>query len=148
MRERPNRSDRYQYIINEVTVSDSYLESFDNSHSISHCLNPFEYSEEYLELKDELKKEFWKLAEEVCTPRQLDVMKMLAAGMTQMEIANKLGVNQSSVTKSLNGNIDYNSVTGTKVYGGLIKKLKRHVEDHAKIQEILDRMGDLVEQKW
>lgn len=146
MKERPNRSDRYQWIINEVTVSDTYLESFDNSHSISNLLNPFEYSEDYLNLKDELKKEFWKLAEEVCTERQLDVMKMLSSGMTQMEIANKLGVNQSSITKSLNGNIDYNG--GTKVYGGLIKKLKKHVAEHAKINEILEKMAELQDQKW
>ncbi len=144
--ERANRSDKYQHFLLEVSVSDTYLESFDNSQSISTLLNPFEYSEEYLQLKDDLKKEFWKLAEEVCTERQFEIMQMLCQGMTQTEIANKLGVNQSSITKSLNGNLDYNK--NRKVYGGLIKKMKKHVETHIRINEILERMSEIREQKW
>jgi len=144
---RPNRSDKYQWAINEVLVPDMFMEAFDNSRSISNLLNPFEYSEEYLKCKDDLKAEFWKLAAKVCTERQFEIMKMVSSGMTQTEIADKLGVNQSSVTKSLNGNVDYTHGTN-KVYGGLVKKMKKHVENHQRIQEILERMESLREEKW
>lgn len=145
MSERPNRSDSYQYRICEVNCSDAMMNAFTNDQGIYAHLNPYHYNEEYLILKDELKKEFWKLAEEVCTERQFEIMKMLCGGMTQMEIADKLGVNQSSITKSLNGNIDYARST-TRVYGGLIKKLKKHIENHKRIQEILEKMCDLQEE--
>lgn len=96
-------------------------------------------------LKDQLREEFWIMAKEHCTERQWQVLTMYCEGMTQMEIAKALDVNQSSVTKSLNGNTDYKN--GSKTYGGLIKKLKKVVETHEKIQCILKQMQEIQEEK-
>ena len=65
-------------------------------------------------------------------------------GYTQHEIANALGVNQSSVTKSISGNIDYKN--GGVAYGGSIKKLRKLIKNDPKIQEILKRIEDLTEE--
>ncbi len=101
------------------------------------------YTEEMLDLKEQLRDEFWRLVDEELTPRQKEVVHLYADGLTQTEIAKKLGVNQSSVTKSLNGNCDYRN--GKKVYGGAKKKLGRLVQQDPRIQEILARIGQLVE---
>jgi predicted transcriptional regulator len=63
-----------------------------------------------------------------------------------MEIAKMLNVNQSSITKSLNGNVDYKN--GKKIYGGARKKIKKIVENDEKIKEILSKMHELRENKW
>lgn len=145
MRERPNRSDKYQYVLLESSYDDKILETFSNADSISNILEPYKYDEEIDRLNDELKKEFWKLVDKHCTPRQKDVLYGLAAGKTQMEIAKELGVNQSSITKSLNGNCDYQG--NKKVYGGVVKKIKKHAKESVKIQEILARLNEIVEEK-
>ena len=132
--------------MHEISCTTEYMESFTNASSISHALNPFQYNEEYLELKDQLKKEFWKLVEEVCTERQKVIVRFYADGYTQTEMAKLLGVNQSSITKSLHGNVDYSN--GHKVYGGAVKKLQRFAEDNQKIQEILNKMSELRDEKW
>lgn len=116
-----------------------------NSNSINYQLDPFEYNEEIDELKEQLRLEFWKMVEEHCTQRQKEILYMLAQGMTQQEIAKELGVNQSSITKSLNGNCDYQGKR--KIYGGTIKKLKKASQDNEKIKEILARINEIVEEK-
>ncbi len=146
MKERANRSDHYQFLLHEISVSDEYLCSFTNDQSIGHALNPFKYDEEYHNLKDQLKKEFWKVAESVCTERQWIILKMLCDGYTQMEMAKILDVNQSSITKSIHGNLDYNK--GRKVYGGVTKKLKKACANNTKINDILERMSQLREEQW
>jgi len=103
------RSDKYQYVLLEICYSQDHLESFTNGDSIAHRLNPFQYSEELFDLEDELKKELYKIINTQLTPRQLGVIQMTVDGYTQQEIAKFYGVNQSSITKSLYGNIDYNN---------------------------------------
>jgi len=93
---RPNRSDKYQYVICEVSCTDEYLQSFSNNDSIAHQLNPYGYDERADELVDELKKLFWEIADKQLTPRQKEILHMRADGYTQQEIANYLEVNQSS----------------------------------------------------
>jgi len=104
-------------------------------------LNAFSYNEEILDLQDQLKKEFWRLVDEQLTDRQKEVLHLSADGMTQMEIAKLLNVNQSSITKSINGNCDYRN--GKKVYGGANKKLRKLIEDDEKIQIILKKILEL-----
>lgn len=145
MRDRPNRSDHYQYIIHEISVSDEFLGSFTNAQSTGAALDPFAYNEEVDELREELRKEFWKLVDKYCTDRQKQICHMIADGKTQMEMAKELDVNQSSITKSINGNLDYNK--GRRVYGGLIKKIKKKAEETPRIQEILARLNEIVEEK-
>ena len=60
---------------------------------------------------------------------------------TQIEIAKQLNVNQSSITKSINGNCDYRS--GKRVYGGAKKKLRRLADEDLEVQEILANIAAL-----
>jgi len=146
MNKRQNRSDRYQWVLLETVCSNDMLESFCNEDSISARLNPFEYNENLIELEERLKKEFWRVVDTQLTPRQREVIMLYADGYTQMEIAKMLNVNQSSITKSLNGNVDYKN--GKKIYGGARKKIRKIIENDDKIKEILEKMRDLREERW
>jgi DNA-binding CsgD family transcriptional regulator len=112
-----------------------------DSDGIGAQLNPFGYNEELLELKEQLKAAFWRIVETQLTERQKQVIKLYSKGLTQTEIAKKLGVNQSSITKSINGNCDYRS--GKKVYGGARKKLRKIAEKDEEIQSILLRISEI-----
>jgi DNA-binding CsgD family transcriptional regulator len=143
---RKNRSDSYQYVLLETVCSNDMMEAFCNEDSISARLNPFAYSEDLIDLEEELKKEFWRVVDTLLTPRQREVIRLYADGYTQMEIAKMLNVNQSSITKSLNGNVDYKN--GKKVYGGARKKIRKIIETDDKIKGILRRMQECREDKW
>jgi DNA-binding CsgD family transcriptional regulator len=147
MEKRANRSDHYQQIFHESLYSNEMLESFSNEDSIYGRLNPFDYNEDILMLEDELKKEFWRIVNTLLTKRQRQVIRLYAEGKTQMEIAKILQVNQSSITKSLNGNVDYKNGTRS-VYGGSKKKLLKLIEEDPKISEILKKIRDLKDDKW
>jgi len=146
MERRKNRSDKYQWVLLETVCSNEMLESFCNEDSISSRLNPFEYNEILMELEEQLKKEFWRVVDTLLTPRQKEVIRLYADGYTQMEIAKMLNVNQSSITKSLNGNVDYKN--GKKIYGGARKKIRKIMENDQKIQEILNKMAEVRDEKW
>ena len=103
---RANRSDKYQHLLLETACSNEMMESFSTDESIYKRLNPFDYNEEILKLEDKLKDEFWRIVEQL-TPRQREVIKLTCKDFTQMHIAKLLNVNQSSITKSLHGNVDY-----------------------------------------
>ena len=141
MPKKKNRSDRYQQMFNEIAYNHEMMSDMPEAAGMPAWLNS--YTEEMLDLKEQLRDEFWRLVDEELTPRQKEVVHLYADGLTQTEIAKKLGVNQSSVTKSLNGNCDYRN--GKKVYGGAKKKLGRLVQQDPRIQEILARIGQLVE---
>lgn len=143
---RKNRSDFYQHLLQEINVSNEMLGSFRNEDSISARLNPFEYNEELLDLEDQLKKEFWRIVDTLLTSRQREVIRLYADGYTQMEIAKKLNVNQSSITKSLNGNVDYKNEK--RVYGGAKKKISKIIQTDEKIKEILKKMDEIRCEKW
>lgn len=143
MRERKNRSDRYQYVLVESPCSPEMMSEFAESDGIRSRLNPWGYNEELMDLKDQLKEEFWRLVDTKLTPRQREVIRLYAEGFTQIEIAKKLNVNQSSITKSINGNCDYRN--GKKIYGGAKKKLSKLIEQDPKIQEILTQMAEIQE---
>lgn len=145
LNKRKNRSDVYQHLILETACSNEMMESFSNDDSISSRLNPFGYDEELLDLDEELKIEFWRVVQTLLTDRQQEVIKLYADGYTQMEIAKKLKVNQSSITKSLNGNVDYSKGV---VYGGAKKKIKKIIETDEKIKDILKKMRECRENKW
>lgn len=146
MEKRKNRSDRYQYILLETVCSNDMMEAFCNEDSISARLNPFEYNETLIELEEQLKIEFWRVVDTLLTPRQKEVIRLYADGYTQMEIAKMLNVNQSSITKSLNGNVDYKN--GKKVYGGARKKIRKIIENDDKIKDILNKMQAARDEKW
>jgi DNA-binding CsgD family transcriptional regulator len=146
MEKRKNRSDKYQYVLLETVCSNDMMEAFCNEDSISARLNPFEYNEVLIELEEQLKVEFWRVVDTLLTPRQKEVIRLYADGYTQMEIAKMLNVNQSSITKSLNGNVDYKN--GKKVYGGARKKIRKIIENDEKIKDILSKMQAARDEKW
>jgi RNA polymerase sigma factor (sigma-70 family) len=140
-KERTTRSNSYQFVLLEQAFAPEMLAEVADSEGIFAQLNPFGYNETILELKDQLKIEFWRLVEEKLTPRQREVIKLYCEGLTQMEIAKKLNVNQSSITKSLNGNCDYRN--GRRLYGGSRKKLQKLAEQDPKIQAIIEKIQEL-----
>lgn len=146
MDRRKNRSDKYQWVLIETVCSNDMMESFCNEDGIYNRLNPFGYNEDILELEDQLKKEFWRIVDTLLTPRQKQVIRLYADGYTQMEIAKILNVNQSSITKSLNGNVDYKN--GKKVYGGARKKIRKIIENDQRIIDILQKMQECREERW
>lgn len=146
MEKRKNRSDHYQHLILETCCSNEMMEAFSTEDSISARLNPFDYNETLIDLEEQLKVEFWRIVNTQLTERQRDVIRLYADGYTQMEIAKKLKVNQSSITKSLNGNVDYKN--GKRVYGGSHKKINKIIENDPKIKEILDKIRFERENKW
>ena len=143
---RQNRSDKYQYILLETVCSNDMMEAFCNEDGIYNRLNPFGYNEDLMELEEQLKVEFWRVVDTLLTPRQREVIRLYADGYTQMEIAKMLNVNQSSITKSLNGNVDYKN--GKKVYGGARKKIKKIIESDQSIKDILQKMRDIRDEAW
>jgi DNA-binding CsgD family transcriptional regulator len=122
------------------------MEAFCNEDGIYNRLNPFGYNEDLMELEDQLKIEFWRIVDTLLTPRQREVIRLYADGYTQMEIAKMLDVNQSSITKSLNGNVDYKN--GKKIYGGARKKIRKIIENDSRIKEILGQMRDIRDEAW
>lgn len=145
-KKRQTRSDRYQYLLLETVCSNDMMEAFSNEESIYKRLNPFSYNEEVILLEDQLKKEFWRVVENLLTPRQKQVIQLYSDGYTQMEIAKMLNVNQSSITKSINGNVDYKN--GKKIYGGAKKKLQKIVQNDTKIKEILAKIAELRDSEY
>jgi RNA polymerase sigma factor (sigma-70 family) len=144
---RKNRSDSYQWVLLETACSNDMMEAFCNDDSIYARLSGgFAYDERMLELEDRLKKEFWRVVDTLLTERQREVIRLYADGYTQMEIAKMLNVNQSSITKSLNGNVDYKN--GKKVYGGARKKIRKIIELDDEIKQILQEMADLRDEAW
>jgi DNA-binding CsgD family transcriptional regulator len=146
MERRKNRSDSYQYVILESVCSNDMMESFCNEESIYNRLNPFCYNEDLIDLEILLKQEFWRIVDTLLTPRQREIVRLYSDGYTQMEIAKMLKVNQSSITKSLNGNVDYTN--GKRIYGGVKKKINKIIENDEKIKEILAKMTALRYEKW
>lgn len=145
MTRRKNRSDSYQHLLQETPCSYEVLTSFSNRDSISNKIDPFKYDERLLDLQDELRVEFWRVVDTLLTERQKKVLKMSAQKMTQTEIAKELGVNQSSITKSLHGNVDYKN--GRKSYGGSFRRLKKLIQEDPVITRILQEMAEIREEK-
>jgi DNA-directed RNA polymerase specialized sigma24 family protein len=138
-----NRSDQYQHLLQETSTSPDVLTEFSDSRGMHALLNGASYSECLIELKEKLRVALWRLIDSKLTDRQKEVIYLHCDGYTQTEIAKKLGVNQSSITKSINGNCDYNYKSGKRVYGGAKKKLRKLSLQDSEIQEILRQIGDL-----
>ncbi|HVI40222.1 MAG TPA: LuxR C-terminal-related transcriptional regulator [Anaerovoracaceae bacterium] len=136
-----NRSDRYQWVLVEAPCSPEMLTEFSDAQSIGGKLNHYIYNEELYDLQERLKDAFWRIIDTQLTQRQREVLRLYADGYTQIEIAKKLKVNQSSITKSINGNCDYRN--GKKIYGGAKKKLKRIASKDPEIQAILKRIAEI-----
>lgn len=140
MGKKTNRSNGYQHLFAEQPYSNEMMAEFSEAQGLVENYNS-EDREQLLVLREQLRCEFWRLAKENLTARQYQVIELLAQGFTQIEIAKKLGVNQSSITKSVNGNCDYRN--GRKIYGGARKKLRKLSDQDLKIQEIITQIADI-----
>jgi DNA-binding CsgD family transcriptional regulator len=140
MGRKTNRSNGYQHLFAEQPYSNEMMAEFSEAQGLVENYNP-EDREQLLVLREELRLAFWALAKEHLTARQYQVIDLLAQGFTQIEIAKKLHVNQSSITKSVNGNCDYRN--GRKIYGGAKRKLRRLADKDTKIQEIIAQIADI-----
>lgn len=134
------RSAKYQPIIVELSCDPETLAEHSDIQGVTGMLNSNAHSEELLDLQEQLLVEFWRIVDTL-TPRQSQVLKLYAQGLTQIEIAKHLNVNQSSITKSINGNCDYRN--GKKIYGGAKKKLQRIAAKDPVIQGIFRRMAEI-----
>lgn len=136
-----NRSNKYQYLLLETPFSADMITEFSDGQGLSGILNAAKYNEELLDLKEQLLSAFWRIIDTQLTPRQRQVLRLFAKGRTQIEIAKELNVNQSSITKSISGNVDYRN--GKKVYGGAKKKIKRIADTDPEVIEIFRRMAEI-----
>ena len=139
-----NRSDSYQYVLVESPCSPDMLKEFSEAQGMTGFLNYSHYNEELYDLQDKLKAAFWRIIDTHLTDRQRQVIRLYADGYTQTEIAKKLNVNQSSITKAINGNCDYKH--GKRIYGGAKKKLRRIAAQDPEVNKILKRIAELHEE--
>lgn len=140
MRKR-NRSDSYQHKIVEISVDPMLLNEFPLAESLGSQLNLSKYSERFDELREELLQQVVGIINSGLTQRQAQVVTLRLEGKTQIQIAEELGIHQTTVHKTLMGNIDYTN--NKKCYGGAIKKLKKLCAKKEEIQEILEEMESL-----
>lgn len=140
MGRKTNRSNGYQHLFAEQPYSNEMMAEFSEAQGLVENYNS-EDREQLLVLREQLRGEFWRLAKENLTGRQFQVIELLAKGYTQIEIAKQLNVNQSSITKSVNGNCDYRN--GRKIYGGAKKKLRRLADRDPKIQDIIIQIAEI-----
>lgn len=141
MAKKRNKSDSYQYKIVEISVDPNVMNEFALIESLGSQLNLSKYSERFDELREKLLEKVTQLIETKLTQRQSEVILLRLQGKTQIQIADELGIHQTTVHKLLSGNIDY--ANGKKRYGGAIKKLQKLCNKDKEIQEILDEMEEL-----
>lgn len=133
--DKSNRSQAYQHLYTEVSVSQEYMSSFLDPGSQSH-------TEEYYELRTLLIDRLFLLLRASLTANQLKIIQLVILdGYTQIEAAKLLGINQSSITKSMNGNCDYRNGK-KKVYGGSLNKLRRLASKDPEIQDLLKKIQE------
>jgi DNA-binding CsgD family transcriptional regulator len=138
MSRKKNKSDSYQHKIIEITVDPAILNDFSVNNGLGAQLNLSKYSDEFYDLKEQLMKEILRVVSDCLTKRQMEVVTLRLKGKTQIQIADQLGIHQTTVHKLLMGNIDY--ANGKKRYGGAIKKIKKICARDAKVLEILDKI--------
>ncbi len=141
MARKKNKSDSYQYKIVEIAVDPTVLNDFPFVESLGSQLNLAKYSEEFYDLRQRLMKEVLRIINSCLTKRQCEVVTLRLQGKTQIQIADQLGIHQTTVHKLLMGNIDY--ANGKKRYGGAIKKLKKICKKDEQVLSILREMDEL-----
>lgn len=139
--EKPNRADKYQYIICELVLPEKSWDLFKNKEDVSSQLR-----EELLALDDLLGIEYNKIINSVMTKRQAEVYKLCKEGNNQLEVAKILGCNQSSVYKALHGN-DLLHNGQIKRYGGLLPKFRKAINKSDKILQIMKEIEPLYDER-
>lgn len=134
------KSDDVQYKYREILVDPDILSNFHYATELSPT--DYEKRDELLDLTGQLINSVNDLIATRLTNRQSEVVqKIFYEQRTQMEVADSLGLCQTTIHKILKGNIDYSN--GGKRYGGALKKLKKLCSSDPDIQQIVSRMGQL-----
>lgn len=141
MPRKKNKSDSYQHKIVEITVDPVLFNDFSFDTGLGAQVNLATYSEEFYDLRQQLIGEVMRIINSNLTRRQAEVVMLRLEGKTQIQIAEQLGIHQTTVHKLLMGNIDY--ANGKKRYGGAIKKLKKMCARDNKIITLLQQMDEL-----
>ncbi len=148
--ERESRSDKYQWQILELTYPSETWQSLDQMQSLrayQERIDTLRYQMEALiNLDGYLWKEMWVMIDTQCTPHQSKIAHLTYEGKTQMEIAAILDVCQSSVHKSLHGNLDYRVSGQAKRYGGLAHKLGKLIPFSGEVHRVMKQMFGMDEQ--
>lgn len=123
----------------EISIDPHLLSNFSNEESIAAFLSNQSCSEEFQKLKNELFEEVLLVIDSYLTNTQKEVLKMTyLEGKTQQEISSELQKHQTTIHKTLRGNIDYRN--DKKRYGGALKKIKRLCSKNERIKQILIQM--------
>lgn len=154
------RSQKYQNVFCEVFVPEFFFDHIEDPQE------SYERECKLEDLKSELFQEVLKIAQsDEFSKRQREVFEMtFIQNMTQEEIAKKLGINQSTITKTIHGspakydpsfhskrkrrvsksnNKNHLNAKGILTYGGIEKKLKNLSATNQRIQEILKEIEEL-----
>jgi DNA-binding CsgD family transcriptional regulator len=125
----------------EISIDPSLLNNFSNEESLNVFFSSNTTSEEFQKLKLELAQEILFLIETKLTKKQQEIIKLTYIdGKTQNQISSILGKNQSTVSKALQGNIDYRNKR--RRYGGAIKKIRKLCAGNQNIKDILKKMKE------
>lgn len=139
------RSDKYQYLLQEVSVD---LNDLSNTIDLKCQLHAARYSPRFAELNDQAFQRIMDLCKEHLTEKQYVVISLFLKGHTQQEIAKILNIHQSSITKSLNGNVDYAGKLKHKRYGGSSKKMRKFFLEDQILKDIMKDMRDCDDLLW
>lgn len=132
------KSDNIQHQYREILVDPILMSSFNFGSLIYEDINP-ELVDELVGLSEELMEKIKNLIDTQLTSRQTEVVKKIFFEQkTQMEVADSLGLCQTTIHKILKGNIDY--ANGAKRYGGALKKLKKLCLLDEDIKNILNKI--------
>jgi len=138
---RRNKSDSYQYRIIEIAIDPFVLSDFPSDDGLGAQANSSGFSEELVELRQQLIQEVRRLIKTLLTPRQRQVITLRLQGKTQVEIGRKLGIHQTTVHNTISGVIDYKQ--GGSRYGGLVKKLRKLCFKDERVLAILKRIEEV-----
>lgn len=139
-----SKSSNSQYLYREVVV-DPVILSTVYLGDAKYNLHETELVEEMKNLQEDLFAKLKEIIYNQLTERQREVMiKTYFEGRTQMEVADLLGVCQTTIHKIISGNIDYSN--NGKRYGGALKKIRKICETDETVLDILARIAELKSQ--
>ena len=134
------KSDSIQHQYREILVDPDVMANFHYATTGS-PIN-FQKRDELLEITESLIRAVNDLIATKLTDRQSEVVqKIYFEQRTQMEVADSLGLCQTTIHKILKGNIDYSN--GGKRYGGAEKKLRKLCYNDPDIVGMIQRMKQI-----
>jgi hypothetical protein len=114
-----NRYHAYQHIYNEIAVEPEFFADTPSEHTdrFNHILQ-----DQIDDLSAELSVKIWAMLEAELTPKQLELVKHLAADFSYTDAGEKLKLTYACIYKSFWGSVEYGRLD-KPVRGGIIKKI-------------------------